>query len=91
MVASQFENVLKKIILPQFPEVNDVWVSQFGLTGDYIRVRYILNHKWESSARQFELQEETVSLYKMMSPSMDGDIFIEMRLLEDEEDENDDY
>lgn len=91
MVASQFESVLKKIILPQFPEVNDVWVSQFGLTGDYIRVRYILNQKWESPSRAVEIQNETVSLYKMMSPSMDGDIFIEIRLSEDEKEEDDDY
>ena len=90
MNPAQFQNVLEKIILPQFPEVNHVWVSQFGLMGDYIRVRYILNHKWESPSRPLELQDETISLYKMMSPSKEGDIYIEMRLSDNEED-NEDY
>lgn len=91
MVPAQFQNVLERIILPQFPEVNRVWVSQFGMMGDFIRVRYILNQKWKSPARALELQNETISLYKMMSPSKEGDIYIEMRLSADEEDENDDY
>lgn len=83
-MVSQFKKVLEKTILPQFPEVSYVDVSQFGF-GDFYRVRYYLNRKWDDNVRPVALMNETVSLFKWMSPDKNSDIFVEMKDLEDED------
>lgn len=83
-MVEQFKKVLESIVIPQFPEVAYVRVNQFGM-GDYFRVKYYLKEKWEGTARPIDLMNETVSMYKMMSPDPNGDVFIEFYHIRDDE------
>lgn len=74
------QNVLDKVIVPSYPEIDSVMVLKMGL-GDYYRISYILNSKisYEST---IEIQEETAKLYKMLGPERKSDIIIDFHLSE---------
>lgn len=82
-MSPQFKKVLEKIIFPQFPEVAYVEVDRIGF-GDYYKVHYVLKDKWKEPYRPIELQDETVNLFKMMSPDRFSDIYISMSPINDE-------
>ena len=88
-MVEQFQKVLETIIIPQFPEVSIVRVNQMGF-GDFYNVRYYLNKQWDGPARPVDLMNETVALFKMMSPDKNSDIFIDMRHIDELEDNEDD-
>jgi hypothetical protein len=81
-MVSQLQKVLEKIILPQFPEIGYVEVEELGLGGFY-RVHYMMTREMDFRKDYVKLMEETVTLYKMLSPEERGDIIVDFKLIDD--------
>lgn len=79
-MVSQFQTVLEKIIIPQFPDIHHVEVVELPSRGFY-RVTYVLNRSLDNRNNYIKLMEETTALYKMLTPDLRGDIIVEFENL----------
>ena len=73
-----FENILRKIVVPAFDNIVDVQVTQMGLS-DIFLVRYYVKEWGFSGPEAHEITTETVSMFQMLGPDKNGDVFIEYR------------
>ena len=75
---------MRGIVVPKYTEIDDVFVTKIGLIGDFVKVIYLTKNRIKMSVAR-EIEEETISLYKLLSPDELDDLFIQFESVDDEE------
>jgi len=84
-MVSQLQKVCERIIVPQYPEIDHVEVEQFGLNGGYYRVNYYMKKDFPIREDYIKIVEDTISLWRMLTPEIPGDIFIDFKNVDEED------
>lgn len=63
-IQERLHNILKKIIVPHYVEIEDVLVTRMNKKGDYFKVTYFTNQRI-GSLKTSDIWDETESLFQM--------------------------
>jgi len=69
------EKMYRKVMIPQYPEIEDVHVSTMGM-GFIYRVTYEVSSKIENRVA-YKIMDESTSLFKMISQDPNSDIIVD--------------
>jgi len=80
-MVNQLQKAAEKIIIPQYSEIDHVEVEQLGKTGGFYRVTYFLKEKMPVRQDYIQINQDTVTLWRMLSPETIGDIVVDFKTL----------
>ena len=77
----KFERVLNKIVVPMNDRLSGVEVSQMGM-GEIYKVTFLINDRIDYRDG-FNIENETRSLFHMLSPNKGEDYIVQYKMVEE--------